>query len=175
MVDRLQFVRELPPLNPEQRKKLLTDILPPGHKLTEEHIQEVVERVQGGSIRLLQGMGGMITNCARVGEKMVPPTKEHVLEALAYMQEPEREKEGAAARSGLAAPATTAATALVASPAPAAAHDGAEETDDEEARNEARALPRALPSHPTHTRCFFLNPEASEVTARRCQLGVAEH
>ena len=129
MVDRLHVVKELPPLTPEQRKKLLTDILPPGHKLTEENIQEVMERVQGGSIRLLQGMGGMITNCARVGGKMVPPTREHVLEALAVMQETEREKEGATARSGLAAPATTAATALVASPNPATAN-ASEARDD---------------------------------------------
>ena len=114
-----------------------------------------MELLPGGSIRQLDSLGDMIINCARDGEKRVPPTKEHVLEALADMQETEREKEGATARSGLAAPATTAATALVASPAPAAAHDGAEETDDEEARNEARALPRALPSLPTLTPCFF--------------------
>jgi len=60
--------------------------------------------------------------------------------------------------------ATTAAHAVAAAPAAAAAHattathDGAQETEDEEARKEARALPRTLPSHPTHT--LFFEPRS---------------
>ena len=60
---------------------------------------EVMEQVQqGGSIRRLQGLGAMIVNCARSPDgSKVPPTREHVLEALEEVRKTEAQTEKAAA------------------------------------------------------------------------------
>ena len=99
VVDRLgTFVRELPPLTDGQRVALLKRTLPEGHQLTDDDIGQVMEKVQGGSIRLLQGLGEMIVNCARGPDlSKVPPTREHVEEALEEMRKTEVQTEKAAA------------------------------------------------------------------------------
>ena len=100
VVDRLgAFVRELPPLTDRQCVTLLKRTLPEGHQLTDEDVGEVMEQVQqGGSIRRLQGLGAMIVNCARSPDgSKVPPTREHVLEALEEVRKTEAQTEKAAA------------------------------------------------------------------------------
>ena len=99
VVDRLgAFVRELPPLTDGQRVTLLKRTLPEGHQLTDKDVGEVMEQVQGGSIRRLQGLGAMIVNCARGPDgRKVPPTREHVLEALEEVRKTEAQTEKAAA------------------------------------------------------------------------------
>ena len=99
VVDRLgAFVRELPPLTDGQRVTLLKRTLPEGHQLTDKDVGEVMEQVQGGSIRRLQGLGAMIVNCARGPDgSKVPPTREHVLEALGEVRKTEAQTEKAAA------------------------------------------------------------------------------
>ena len=99
VVDRLgAFVRELPPLTDGQRVTLLKRTLPEGHQLTDKDVGDVMEQVQGGSIRRLQGLGAMIVNCARgLDGSKVPPTREHVLEALEEVRKTEAQTEKAAA------------------------------------------------------------------------------
>ena len=93
MKDRFGLEKQLPPLTSEQREQLLWRALPDGHELTEKDVREVMEQVEGGSIRRLQGLGATIVNCARdENERKVPPKREHVLEALALVKEAEDEK-----------------------------------------------------------------------------------
>ena len=104
------FIRELPPLTDEQRVELLKRTLPEGHRLKEEDVREVVAELQGGSIRLLQGLRAMIVNCARDGGgSRVPPTRTHVMEALEEARVTEEAKADAAAAASSAQSATTGA------------------------------------------------------------------
>ena len=99
VLDRLgDFVRKLPPLTDDQREKLLRRALPTDHQLTDADIKELVKHVEGGSIRLLQGLGRIIQNAARDDKnKRVPPTSKHVMQALAEAKKTADEKEKAMA------------------------------------------------------------------------------
>ena len=147
MKDRFPLTKQLPELTREQRELLLSRTLPNNHELTDADIKDVMEQVPGGSIRLLQSMAAMITNCARDGGgRRVPPTKEHVLEALDHVRGSEREKEEPAARSGPAS--TAAAAALVASPAPAAGSSGVTSSAPHDEGHQARGPPLLEPAPP---------------------------
>lgn len=77
----------------EQRQRLLLRALPDGHELTDKDVREVMEQVEGGSIRRLQGLASILVNCAHdENDRKVPPRREHVVEALAELQEAEDEK-----------------------------------------------------------------------------------
>ena len=108
MRDRFSIKKELLPLTRAQRETLLrrtlSRILPDNLQLTDAGIQEVMELLPGGSIRQLDCLGDMIINCARDGEKRVPPTKKHVLQALALLRGSARSATTPAANPTLASP-----------------------------------------------------------------------
>ena len=90
VIDRIGDITvKLPPLDDAQRAELLKRQLPADHTLSNDQISTLVSHIQGGSVRLLQGLARKIVNsaCDATSGARLPVTYTHVQEAIAMAED----------------------------------------------------------------------------------------